>query len=242
MAGMFITFEGVDGVGKSTQVQRLRAFLEARGFEVVCTREPGGTTLGSRLRELLLGVSESSNSADSADAGSHSSVSRSSDGKNSAGKNSGSMVYEPISSRAEALLFAADRAQHVDMLIRPALTRGAVVISDRYVDSSLAYQAGGREIDDHTVEVLQTIAIDGMLPQRTYLLDMSAEQAHARLRHRDDRMEAAGDDFFARTRQAFLALAERDPQRFCVIDAAQSVDGVWQQIERDIVTVLKEQV
>ena len=114
MQGIFISFEGVDGVGKTTQVERLRAYVEAQGRECVVTREPGGTVLGVAIRELLLGGVEGSDA--------------------------------DIAPRAEALLFAADRAQHVAEVIRPALERGAVVITDRYLDSSLAYQAGGREL------------------------------------------------------------------------------------------------
>ena len=205
MAGWFISFEGVDGVGKSTQVEILERYLQAYHYEVVCTREPGGTELGKVLRQVLLDAK----AADSA-------------------------LREPISDRAEALLFAADRAQHVDTVIRPALQRGAVVISDRYVDSSLAYQAGGRGIDDAAVRQLQQIAIDGVLPHRTYVLDMSAQQAHQRLQHSDDRMEAAGDEFFNRTRQAFLDLAAQDPQRIKVIDASLPVSEVWLCIKQDV--------
>lgn len=205
MAGWFISFEGVDGVGKSTQVEILERYLQTYHYEVVCTREPGGTELGKVLRQVLLDA-----------------------------KAAGSALNEPISDRAEALLFAADRAQHVDTVIRPALKRGAVVISDRYVDSSLAYQAGGRGIDDAAVRQLQQIAIDGVLPHRTYVLDMSAQQAHQRLQHGDDRMEAAGDEFFNRTRQAFLNLAAQDPQRIKVIDASLPVPEVWLRIKQDV--------
>lgn len=205
VAGYFISFEGVDGVGKSTQVELLEHYLQLYGYEVVCTREPGGTELGAVLRQILLDA-----------------------------KSSDTELNEPISDRAEALLFAADRAQHVDTVIRPALERGAVVISDRYVDSSLAYQAGGRGINDAAVRQLQHIAIDGVLPQRTYVLDMSAQQAHQRLQHSDDRMEAAGDTFFNRTRQAFLELAARDPQRMKVIDASLPIQEVWTSIKQDI--------
>ena len=156
MTGLFVSFEGVDGVGKTTQVERLRAYFEARGREVVVTREPGGTELGRMIRRMLLhGVGSSS--AD-------------------------------IAPRAEALLFAADRAQHVAETIRPALDRGAVVITDRYLDSSLAYQAGGRELTAADVRSLSMWATGGLLPARTYLLDMDPSLSHARLQHRADRM------------------------------------------------------
>lgn len=200
MVGLFISFEGVDGVGKTTQVERLRAALEAAGREVVVTREPGGTPLGRAIRRLLL------HGPASAD----------------------------IAPRAEALLFAADRAQHVAEIIRPALDRGAVVITDRYLDSSLAYQAGGRELTADEIRSLSMWATGGLLPDRTYLLDMDPALSHARLTHAEDRMESAGDGFQRRTREAFLKLAAAEPDRFRVIDASQPIDVVWSCIACDI--------
>ncbi|PST46345.1 dTMP kinase [Bifidobacterium callitrichos] len=202
MAGLFISFEGVDGVGKTTQVERLRAYLESRGRTVVTTREPGGTALGRAIRRLLLhGVDE-----ESAD----------------------------IAPRAEALLFAADRAQHVAETIRPALDRGEVVITDRYLDSSLAYQAGGRELTATEIRELSMWGTNGLLPVRTYLLDMDPALSHSRLTHAADRMESAGNEFQNRTRQAFLDLAAGEPERFRVIDASRSIDEVWASIRTDI--------
>ena len=129
--GLFISFEGVDGAGKTTQVERLAEFWRARGREVVVTREPGGTELGTRIRQLLLHGAE------------------------------------PIAPRTEARLFAADRAQHVAQVVRPALDRGAIVITDRYLDSSLAYQSGGRELTADDVRALSLWATGGLLPART---------------------------------------------------------------------------
>ncbi|MDF7664404.1 dTMP kinase [Bifidobacterium sp. ESL0763] len=201
-SGVFVSFEGVDGVGKTTQVGRLKDYAEGLGYEVVVTREPGGTPLGAALRQLLLhGVS-----GDDAD----------------------------IAPRAEALLFAADRAQHVAEVVRPALERGALVISDRYLDSSLAYQAGGRELTQDQVRELSMWATNDLLPARTYLLDMDPRASHTRLEHSEDRMESAGDGFQQRTRQAFLDLAAQEPARFRVIEAAGSVDEVWRGIRSDI--------
>ncbi len=201
MQGIFISLEGVDGVGKTTQVERLRAYLESKGREVIVTREPGGTDLGQAIRQLLLhGVS-------------------------------GSNV--DIATRAEALLFAADRAQHVDEVIRPAIERGAVVITDRYLDSSLAYQAGGRELTLGEIKDLSLWATNNLLPNRTYLLDMNPTLSHARLQHEQDRMESASSGFQQRTRQAFLDLAAAEPNRFRVIDASQKVDDVWARIRSD---------
>ena len=192
MQGTFISFEGVDGVGKTTQVERLRAYVESQGRECVVTREPGGTALGVAIRKMLLHGVDTGDENDCAD----------------------------IAPRTEALLFAADRAQHVAEVILPALQRGAVVITDRYLDSSLAYQAGGRELTAAEIRNLSMWATNGLLPERTYLLDMDPAQSHARLQHAEDRMEAAGNDFQRRTRVAFLDLAEREPERFHVIDAS----------------------
>ncbi|WEV75252.1 dTMP kinase [Bifidobacterium sp. ESL0800] len=196
MSGVFISFEGVDGVGKTTQVERLKRYVEEMGREVVVTREPGGTKLGVDLRQLLLHGGD-------------------------------------IAPRTEALLFAADRAQHVAEVIRPALARGAVVISDRYIDSSLAYQAGGRELTQEEVRKLSLWATNNLLPERTYLLDMDPAVSHDRLEHSEDRMESAGDGFQQRTRQAFLDLAVAERSRFKVIDASKPIDEVWRQIRGD---------
>ena len=187
MAGLFISFEGVDGVGKTTQVGRLRDYALSLGYDVVVTREPGGTPLGRALRQLLLHGVSSGADDDAAAAPQPASAA-------------------DIAPRAEALIFAADRAQHVAEKIRPALERGAVVITDRY--------------------------------ERTYLLDMDPSQSHERLTHSADRMEAAGDDFQKRTRRAFLDLAQVEPERFLVVDAARSVEEVWRTIRADVDAVL----
>ncbi|PLS26784.1 thymidylate kinase [Bifidobacterium anseris] len=200
--GLFVSFEGVDGAGKTTQVDRLADYWRAQGREVVVTREPGGTQLGVEIRRLLLHGDE------------------------------------PIAARAEALLFAADRAQHVAETIRPALDRGAIVITDRYLDSSLAYQAGGRELTADEIRELSMWATGGLLPRRTYLLDIDSELAHARLTHADDRIESAGDAFRRRTRRAFLDLAEREPERFLVVDASAPADDVARVICQDSVNLV----
>lgn len=202
--GVFISFEGVDGAGKTTQVERLAQFWLERGREVVVTREPGGTSLGKRIRELLL--------AD---------------------------PNETITPRAEALLFAADRAQHVEQIIRPALERGAIVITDRYLDSSLAYQSGGRELTADDVKHLSMWATNSLLPRRTYLLDIDPRVSHARLTHEEDRMESAGENFQQRTRHVFLQLAEADPERFLVIDATQTADAIGELICADSVNLVE---
>ena len=196
MSGLFISFEGIDGVGKTTQIERLSSHIDHLGVEVVVTREPGGTMLGRRLRDILL-------------------------------------HGQGMGVKAEALLFAADRAQDADEIIRPALARDAVVIADRYLDSSLAYQAGGRELDINEIRQLSLWATGGLLPQRTYLLDMDPTLAHARLAHVEDRMESGGTVFQERTRDAFLALAAAEPERFVVVDAGRSAEDVWDIIRAD---------
>ena len=201
-AGLFISF---DGAGKTTQVNLLADYLRALGREVVVTREPGGTALGTQIRAMLLTTNPD----------------------------------EEISPRTEALLFAADRAQHVSEVIRPALERGAVVITDRYLDSSLAYQSGGRELTADDIRTLSMWATNNLLPARTYLLDIDPRASHTRLEHAEDRMESAGDDFQQRTRTAFLELAAVQPQRFCVIDAQQSVGEIAALICDDVANLLE---
>ena len=200
--GLFISFEGIDGVGKSTQVVLLRNYLQSIGFEVVVTREPGGTSLGKELREILLHGSN-------------------------------------ISARCEALLFAADRAQHVSQVIAPALKRGAIVITDRYIDSSLAYQSGGRELTMKDIRDLSEWATSSLLPDRTYLLDMNAEDAFERLHGKTDRMESAGLDFARRTRGAFIDLANEDSKRYFVLDAKLSAECLSTIISKDIDALIK---
>ena len=195
MTGLFITFEGGDGGGKSTQAELLAGWLAERGLEVVRTREPGGTALGARLRELLLHGDERG-------------------------------VAE-IVPRAEALLYAADRAQHIAEVVRPALARGAAVVQDRYIDSSLAYQGAGRPLDAAEVRGLSEWAAEGLWPQLTVLLDVSPELAAERRAvagQRADRLESETADFHRRVREEFLALAADDPGRFLVLDAALPVD------------------
>ncbi|PKZ17733.1 dTMP kinase [Gardnerella leopoldii] len=198
-----MSFEGIDGVGKTTQVEALKDHLQSLGREVVVTREPGGTQLGKTLREILLhGTS--------------------------------------VSARTEALLFAADRAQHVAQVIRPALSRGAVVITDRYIDSSLAYQAGGRELTMDDVRTLSEWATDSLWPNRTYLLDMQPEDAFKRLHREQDRMESAGIDFARRTREAFLDLAQESADRYRVLDATFSAKSLSELIVQDVHNLIEE--
>jgi dTMP kinase len=190
---MFVTFEGLDGSGKTTQAERLHARLGADGLEVVATREPGGTELGEQLRELVLH-------------GGH------------------------VSPWAEALLYAAARAQHVDEVIRPALARGAAVICDRYVDSSVAYQGVGRELGLERVLELNLAAVGGLMPDRTFLLALESTEVGARLRGEHDRLERESGEFHARVAEGYRTLAERFPDRIVVLDATRPADELSEEV------------
>ena len=214
--GLFISFEGVDGAGKTTQVQQAHNYLQERGLRSLVTREPGGTPVGLTIRELVLhglaafpsvAVTGGTDVVDASD---------------------------DLAPRTEALLYAADRAEHVAQVVRPALERGDIVLCDRYLDSSLAYQAGGRDLSVDVIRRLSLWASQDLLPQRTYLLDADPSQSKSRLDHEPDRLESAGDDFQQHVRQAFLQLAQREPDRFLVIDATQSIEQVWQIIQDDL--------
>ena len=200
---MFITFEGIDGVGKSTQLDLLEKYLVAEGKEVLRTLEPGGTELGQEIRHLLL----------------H----RKGD----------------VSPRAEALLYAADRAHHVATKIRPALAAGKVVLSDRYFDSSVAYQGAARELDVEEVEQISLWAIDHLIPDLTVLLDLPADEALARRSSKGtepDRLEREQLEFFERARSEYLSMASEP--RFLVIDATNSVEQIHQQVLGRVTTLL----
>jgi dTMP kinase len=196
-AGLFITLEGGDGVGKSTQAALLEEWLTAQGRTVVRTREPGGTAFGVEVREIVL------------------------------------HHRGDIAPRAEALLYAADRAHHIATLVRPALERGEVVLQDRYLDSSVAYQGAGRVLDAQQIRDLSLWAAEGLLPDLTILLDLDEDTARARLdtaRTRYDRLEAERSDFHARVRSAYLDLAAAEPERFLVVEAARPVDEIAAEI------------
>jgi dTMP kinase len=209
--GRLIAFEGVEGAGKSTQLELLRQALEGRrgdppvdrSREVVVTREPGGTPAGERVRALLLDPE---------------------------------VELHP---RTEALLFAAARAELVERVIRPALERGAVVLCDRYLDSSLAYQGGARGLGRGPVEQVNRFATGGLLPDLVVLLDLDPA-AGLRRRARDpDRIEAQDLDFHRRVRDAFLDLAADDPERFAVVAAAAPVGEVAAQVQKAVLAVLE---
>ncbi|WP_248241903.1 dTMP kinase [Microbacterium kunmingense] len=192
-AGLFLTLEGGDGAGKTTQAALLEDWLVARGRRVVRTREPGGTEVGAIIRDIVL------------------------------------HHRGDVSPRAEALLYAADRAHHVATVVRPALDRGDVVVQDRYLDSSVAYQGAGRVLGADEVRDLSLWATQGLLPDLTVLLDLDPAAARARRDADDkpfDRLEAERDDFHARVRAEFLRLAAAEPERFLVLDATAPADDI----------------
>jgi dTMP kinase len=197
--GWFIAVEGGDGVGKSTQITAITSWLRKRGFEVVTTREPGGTPMGAALRDILLHARD-----------------------------------KGVGARAEALLFAADRAEHIDKVVRPALESGAVVLTDRHVDSSIAYQSGGRGLSADAVIALSAFATDGLRPDLTVLLDVDPAVAWERSQTRaggPDKLEAEPAEFHARVRAVFKARAAADPPRYLVVDAAEPFGVVTAIIE-----------
>jgi dTMP kinase len=193
---MFVTFEGLDGSGKTTQAALLAEALREDGVEVVATREPGGTPLGERIRDLVLH-------------GDH------------------------VAPWAEAALYAASRAQHVDEVIRPALDRGATVVCDRYVDSSVAYQGVGRGLGLDEVLALNLVVVGGLLPDRTVLVEIDPETAAERVGSSGDRIERDGIALWRRVADAYRALAEGDPERYVVVDGRRPIAEVAEEI-RDL--------
>jgi dTMP kinase len=203
--GLFLTFEGGDGSGKSTQSALLESWLIEQGRTVVSTREPGGTEVGDEIREIVL-------------------------------HRRGHIVP-----RAEALLYAADRAHHIATVVRPALARGDIVLQDRYLDSSVAYQGVGRELEADEVRKLSLWAAEGLLPDITVLLDLDVAIGRDRLdesRTRYDRLESEAAEFHTRVREAYLALAAAEPERFLVLDATLPVDELAASIRARVSAAL----
>lgn len=192
--GVFITFEGGDGSGKSTQIQSVRDWFESRGREVIVTREPGGTELGTEIRRLVQNGPED------------------------------------VDARTEALLYAADRAYHVATVIGPALERGAVVLGDRYIDSSLAYQGAARSLGVDEIASLSAWATRGLYPSLTFLLDLPPEVGARRRTDAPDRMERESMDFHERVRHQYLRLADAESERIVVIDAVGTIEEVFSEI------------
>ncbi|WP_182353919.1 dTMP kinase [Flaviflexus huanghaiensis] len=193
MTGTFISFEGGDGTGKTTQINILAEHVRSDGLEVVTTREPGGTELGREIRQALL-------------------------------------HGEDLSPRTEALLYSADRAHHVATVIRPGLERGATVMTDRFVDSSVAYQGAARQLGVDEIRSLNMWAVGGLVPHITLLLDLDPAVGAARLDREKDRLESAGSDFHQRVRQTYLEMARAEPDRFIIIDANRPISDIAEDV------------
>lgn len=202
MAGLFIVFEGGDGVGKSTQARLLADWLTEQGYEVVLTFEPGDTRAGAVMRQIVLDPATGD-----------------------------------LAPRAETLLYAADKAHHVYEVVRPALERGAIVVSDRYVDSLLAYQGAGRELGSERIEAIARWATGDLLPDLTVLLDLDPEQGVGSI-DQPDRLEGAGLAFHVRARREFLALAARDPEYYFVLPGRTDREGIAAAIRERVASLL----
>jgi dTMP kinase len=208
VSGTFITFEGIDGSGKSTQLRMWAGFLRAQGVELLLSREPGGTPVGVRLRAALLDVQGE---------------------------------VDPLT---ELLVFAADRAQHVRKVIRPALAKGAVLISDRYADATRAYQGAGRGFSSQLISEIIELATEGLVPDLTILFDVTVEESTNRTTRRSaknkrDRLDIEKADFHSRVREEYLRIARAEPQRVKVIDAAGTIERTQEQLRAIIVPFLQ---
>lgn len=210
MTGTFITFEGIDGSGKSTQLRLLSNLLHASGCNALITREPGGTPVGLRLRAALLDAQEE---------------------------------VDPLT---ELLVFAADRAQHVRRVVRPALEAGRVVISDRYADATVAYQGTGRGFPPELISQIVQLATGGLLPDLTLLFDLSVNESRSRTTRRfsgkidkRDRLDIEHSDFHSRVREAYLKIAANEPERVKVIDTSGSVEDTHQRVKAIILPFLE---
>lgn len=200
--GVFITFEGGEGSGKTSQINLLAKFLSGRGCDCIITREPGGTVISEKIRDLLLHAKEG----------------------------------EKMSAKTEMLLFAAARAQHVDELIRPALQDGKFVISDRFIDSTFAYQGAARSLGFNSAKIVNDIAIGDCIPNLTVLLDIDVVDGLKRAGNRDsgnlDRMGSQKVEFYEKVRLEYLRLAEENQERFLVVDASKSIKEIASEISK----------
>ena len=192
--GLFITFEGADGCGKTTQIELINKYFWDKGYVTLLTREPGAKGLGVKLREILLN-------------------------------------YEgEVSPNCESFLFLADRAQHIDCIIKPALKDGKIVLCDRHTDSTVAYQGYGRGLDINKIKMLNDIATGGIKPDLTIVLDVDVDTSMQRVGKEKDRMESAGIEFFEKVRQGFLKIAEQEPDRVKVINSSDTIENIHKKI------------
>lgn len=192
--GLFITFEGIDGCGKTTQIELLKESLEEKGYTVLLTREPGAKGLGEKLREILLNY----------------------DGE--------------VSSNCESFLFLADRAQHIDTIIKPAIDKGVIVLCDRHTDSTVAYQGYGRQLDLEQIYQLNKIATNGITPDITFILDIDIDTSLQRIGKGRDRMENSGREFFERVRKGYIEISEKEPQRVKLLQGNSPIKDIQNKI------------
>ena len=192
--GLFITFEGADGCGKTTQIKLLDNYLKNKGYETLLTREPGAKGLGEKIREILLNY----------------------DGE--------------VSSQCESFLFLADRAQHIDCIIKPALELGKIVLCDRHIDSTVAYQGYGRCLDLEKIHYLNNIATSGLKPDLTIIFDIDVKTSMQRVGSTKDRMESAGEEFFNRVRNGYLKIAELEPNRVKVLSSSDTIENINKKV------------
>ncbi len=200
--GLFITFEGCDGCGKTTQLELLARYLQGKGYDVIVTREPGAKGLGEKLREILLNY----------------------DGE--------------VSSNCESFLFLADRAQHIDTIVKPAIDAGKIVLCDRHIDSTAAYQGYGRGLDLEQINYLNNIATSGLKPDLTLLFDVDIETSMARIGKNKDRMESAGIEFQEKVRRGYLELAKAEPERIRIFDSRKTIEQLHQEVLGTIAPLL----
>ena len=200
--GLFITFEGADGCGKTTQLNLLKDYLENKGYKVVITREPGAKGLGEKIREILLNY----------------------DGE--------------VSNRCESFLFLADRAQNIDIIVKPAIDEGKIVLCDRHTDSTVAYQGYGRGLDIEQINMLNRIATNNIKPDLTLLFDVDIETSMKRVGNQQDRMEKSGKEFFNKVRNGYLELAKQEPDRIKVIDTAKSIT----EVQKDVTKIINKYI
>lgn len=196
--GLFVTFEGADGCGKTTQMKLLKEYLLCKGIDVVLTREPGGRGLGEKVREILLNY----------------------DGA--------------VSDRCESFLFLADRAQNIDIIVNPAVESGKIVLCDRHIDSTVAYQGYGRGLDLERIKMLNSIATNNRKPDLTFVFDIDVETSMLRVGKEKDRLESEGKEFHNRVRNGYLEIAKQEPERIKVIDASMSIEEIHEEVKKVI--------
>lgn len=201
--GLFITFEGADGCGKTTQIGLVAEFLKEKNIKFITTREPGATQLGKKLREILLH---------------HNGI---------------------VADECETFLYLADRAQHVQTLIKPSVAAGEIVLCDRFVDSTLAYQGYGRGIELERIKYLNNIATSALMPDLTIVFDVQSEVAQLRLGTTKDRLEALGLEFHKKVRKGYLEIAANEPSRVKIVDANLKIDEVFLQVKKIIEEKIK---